>query len=192
MKKILVINGHPTPHSFCNALSDTYAEAARAAGHELAVLNLRELNFNPNLSYGYSKQQEPEPEILLAQQKIIWADHLVIVHPVWWGSVPALLKGFLDTTLLPGFAFKYRKDSIFWDKLLSGRTARIIYTADTPIWIYRCFYGSPSVRQLKKRTLAFCGIEPAKVTGIGPIRKSQPGFREAWIEKVRQLGTAAG
>ena len=191
MKKILVINGHPTQNSFCNILSNTYAEAATSAGHELEVLNLYDLSFSPNLINGYSKRQEPEPDILLAQQKIKWANHIVIVHPVWWGSVPALLKGFLDTALLPGFAFKYRKDSLFWDKLLSGRTARIIYTADTPVWIYKYFFGAPSVRQLKHRTLAFCGIKQIKVTGIGPIRKSQTGFRKTWIEKIKHLGLNA-
>lgn len=191
MKKILVINGHPTQNSFCNTLSNTYAEAAASAGHELAVINLYDLNFSPNLAHGYSKRQEPEPDILLAQQKIKWANHIVIVHPVWWGSLPALLKGFLDTALLPGFAFKYRTESLLWDKLLSGRTARIIYTADTPVWIYHYFFGAPSVRQLKHRTLVFCGIKPVKVTGIGPIRKSRTDLREARIEKIRNLGLNA-
>jgi NAD(P)H dehydrogenase (quinone) len=188
MKKILIINGHPTKNSFCEALCKTYSSAASSAGNELVLLNLYELDFKINFQNGYTKKTEPKKDILLAQEKIKWANHIVIVHPVWWGSVPALLKGFFDTALLPGFAFKYRKEGMLWDKLLSGKTAHLIYTSDTPIWIYKLFFSAPSVNQVKKRTLQFCGINQVKVTGIGPIRKSTQEFREKWIEKIAKFG----
>lgn len=190
-KRILIINGHPTENSYCQALSEGYAISAEKAGHEIRLLNLYELSFDPNFRNGYSKHEEPVPDILRAQKSISWANHIVIVHPVWWGSIPALLKGFFDSALLPGFAFKYKKDSVWWNKLLSGRTAHIIYTTDTPVWIYKYFYGEPSVSQVKKRTLQFCGIRKVKVTGIGPIRKSKEKFRKDWIEKITELGLKA-
>ncbi|WP_317898855.1 NAD(P)H-dependent oxidoreductase [Aurantibacillus circumpalustris] len=188
MKKILVINGHPTKSSFCDSLSKAYTSAASSKGNQLVLLNLYELNFSINFINGYSKKEEPENDILFAQEKIKWADHIVILHPVWWGSVPALLKGFFDATLLPGFAFKYKQKGILWDKLLSGRTGHIIYTSDTPIWIYKYFYKAPSLAQVKDRTLGFCGIKNVKVTGIGPVKNSTQGFREKWIEKIEELG----
>jgi len=191
MKRILIINGHPKKDSFCNSLCDVYAASAKVAGHDVVLLNLFELEFDLNLQYGYSKQNTIAPDIQFAQEKIKWAEHIVIVHPVWWGSVPALLKGFFDSALLPGFAFKYKEDSLFWDKLLIGRTGRVIYTSDTPIWFYKYFYSAPSVNMVKKRVLGFCGIDPVKVTGIGPIRKSKLEFRQKWIEKVEQLGKNA-
>ncbi len=191
MKKILIINGHPKKDSFCNALCDVYQNGAKAAGNHVILLNLYELEFDLNLQNGYSRQNKLEADIQFAQEKITWAEHIVIVHPVWWGSVPALLKGFFDKTLLPGFAFKYKEESVFWDKLLKGRTARIIYTADTPVWYYNFFYNAPSVNMVKKRVLGFCGIAPVKVTGIGPIRKSNLEFRQKWIEKVELLGKNA-
>ncbi len=107
MKKILIINGHPKKDSFCNSLCEAYKASAKKEGNDVVLLNLYELEFNLNLQMGYSKQSINEPDIQFAQEKIKWAEHIVIVHPVWWGSVPALLKGFFDTTLLPGFAFKY-------------------------------------------------------------------------------------
>jgi putative NADPH-quinone reductase len=191
MKKILIINGHPKKDSFCNSLCEAYKTSAKTSGNEVILLNLYELEFNLNLQMGYSISGPNEPDIQFAQEKIKWAQHIVIVHPVWWGSVPALLKGFFDTTLLPGFAFKYKEKGVLWDKLLAGRTARIIYTTDTPIWIYRYFFNSPSVNQVKKRTLEFCGIDPVKVTAIGPIRKSKMEFRTKWIEKIETLGRNA-
>lgn len=192
MKKILIINGHPNKNSFCNSLCEVYKASATAAGNEVILLNLYELEFNLNLQYGYSRQNVIEPDIQFAQEKIIWAEHIVIVHPVWWGSVPAILKGFFDTALLPGFAFKYKEEGVFWDKLLKGRTARIIYTTDTPVWFYKYFYKAPSVNMVKNRVLDFCGVAPVKVTGIGPIRKSKMEFRQKWIDKIEQLGKNAG
>lgn len=191
MKKILIINGHPKKNSFCNVLCENYKSGAVASGNEVILLNLYELQFNLNLSNGFSKMDELEPDIVFAQEKIKWAQHLVIVHPVWWGSIPALLKGFFDKTLLPDFAFKYRQNSVMWDKLLVGKTGRIIYTTDTPIWIYKYFFKAPSVNQVKHRTLEFCGVKPVKVTAIGPIRNSKQEFRENWIENIENLGRNA-
>jgi len=139
MKKILIINGHPNSDSYCHALAHAYKEAAMKGGNEVWLMNTNELKFQQNLEHGYSKRTELEPDLLVAQQKITWADHLVIIHPVWWGSVPAQLKGFFDRVLLPGFAFKYREKGLLWDKLLAGKTGHVIYTTDTPLWIYRFF-----------------------------------------------------
>ena len=187
MKKILVINGHPTKNSFCDALSKAYASAASSRGNDLVLLNLYELEFKVNFKNGYSKKEDSERDILFAQEKIKWADHIVIIHPVWWGSVPALLKGFFDSTLLPGFAFRYRDKGVLWDKLLKGRTGHIIYTSDTPTWVYKYIFRAPSVTQVKNRTLKFCGIHKVEVTGIGPIKKSTQQFRENWIGKIEKL-----
>jgi NAD(P)H dehydrogenase (quinone) len=189
MKNILIINGHPNSESYSSALSEAYKKGAEAAGNAVVLLNVSELNFNLNLINGYSKQSELEPDLLFAQEKIMWAQHIVIVHPVWWGSVPALLKGFFDRVLLPGFAFKYRENSIMWDKLLAGKTAHVIYTADTPVWLYKFLFAAPAVNQVKKRTLEFCGIKTIKTTGIGPIRKSSLAFREKWIEEIEKMGS---
>lgn len=188
MKKILIINGHPTADSYCSALVQAYKNGAKQSGNEIEVIHLCDLNYKMNLEGGYSHRTELEPDLLEAQQKIKWSQHLVVIHPVWWGSTPGILKGFFDRVLLPGFAFKYRQKGLLWDKLLSGKTGRIIYTTDTPVWFYRYFYSAPSVNQVKKRTLEFCGITPVKVTGIGPIRVSKPEFRKKWLDKVTQLG----
>ncbi len=187
MKKILIINGHPNKESFCLALSEAYIKGSLTKGNEVELLNLKDLNFNLNLTNGFNKNNELEPDLILAQQKITWANHIVIIHPVWWGSIPAILKGFFDRVLLPGFAFKYRENSPIWDKLLSGKTGHLIYTSDTPIWIYKYLFLSPSVNQVKKRTMEFCGITPVKVTAIAPIRKSTQLFREQWLVKIEQM-----
>jgi NAD(P)H dehydrogenase (quinone) len=104
---------------------------------------------------------------------IKWADHLVFVYPTWWGTMPALLKGFIDKVFLPGFGFKYRKDSVWWDKLLTGKSARLIVTMDTPPWYFRWVYGRPSHNAMKKSTLEFCGVKPVKIISIGPVKHAE-------------------
>lgn len=131
---------------------------------------------------------ELEPDLLNAWEIIQWADHLVWIHPVWWGGMPALMKGFIDRLFLPGFAFQYRENSVWWDKLLKGKTGHIITTLDQPGWYYWFIYGRPSVNQLKRSTLGFCGIKPVKITYIGIIRNSTEIQRAKWLQKVGELG----
>lgn len=189
MKRILVILGHPNKNSYCEALANAYAEGAKQIGHEVQLLPLHALKFDLNLSAGYQQTQALEPDLLMAQEKINWANHIVIIHPVWWGSVPALLKGFTDRVLLPSYAFKYRKDSPMWDKLLTGKSGRIIYTLDYPIWYYRFVLGAPAEKQLKKMTMEFCGIKPVQVNRFGPIRNSKPEQRSQWLHAAIAIGS---
>jgi len=135
-RKILVINGHPDPESFCQAIATTYYSAVQQASGEVEILNLRELKFNPNLQFGYRQRTELEPDLINAQNSIKNADHLVFVYPTWWGTYPALMKGFIDRVFLPGFAFKYHKDTVYWTKLLKGKTGHLIVTMDAPEWFY--------------------------------------------------------
>jgi putative NADPH-quinone reductase len=124
--KILIINGHPDKESYNYALAESYKKGAAESGAEVQEINISELHFNPNLEFGYRKRTELEPDLLKAQESIKWADHIVWIYPVWWGSVPGLMKGFLDRVLLPGFAFKKREGSVWWDKYLTGKTSRFI------------------------------------------------------------------
>lgn len=188
MKKIVIINGHPDEESFNAALAKAYTSGAQHSQAEVREITIRELNFDPNLRYGYRQRTELEPDLLEAQETLKWADHLVFVYPVWWGSVPAILKGFLDRVLLPGFAFKKRENSLLWDKCFKGKSARIICTMDQPAWYYRWVYKSPSHFAMRKVTLNFIGVKKVRITAIGPIRLSKDAFREKWIEKVRKLG----
>ncbi|MDH5389479.1 MAG: NAD(P)H-dependent oxidoreductase, partial [Gammaproteobacteria bacterium] len=115
-KKILVILGHPDEESFCGALAKAYIEGAKDSGNEVHTINLGELKFDPVLWKGYSKIQELEPDLVNAQELMQWSNHIVFIYPNWWGTMPALMKGFFDRAFLPGFAFKYRDNSSFWDK----------------------------------------------------------------------------
>lgn len=186
-KRILLIQGHPAPDSYCQALASRYASAARADGHELRELTLAQLVFDPLLHQGYRGEQPLEADLLAAQADILWAEHLVFVYPIWWGSVPALLKGFLDRVLLPGFAFRYHKGKAFPEGLLKGRSADLLVSMDTPPWYFRWFYRQPGIWQMKTTTLEFCGVRPVRVLRCGPLIGSTPVRRERWLTQAEAL-----
>ncbi|WP_313004048.1 NAD(P)H-dependent oxidoreductase [Chryseobacterium gleum] len=188
MKKIAIINGHPHKDSFNFGVAEAYKLGAVASGAEVREIVIRDLDFNPNLQFGYQKRMELEPDLLKAWEIIQWADHMVWVHPVWWGGLPAIMKGFIDRLFLSGMAYKYRENSVWWDKLLKGKTAHILTTLDQPGWYYRLFFGRPSVNQLRKSVLEYCGVKPVRVTYIGIIRNSKDEQRTQWLTKVNELG----
>lgn len=187
-KKILIINGHPDNESFNFGLSEAYRKGAKKSDAEIKEINIRELDFNPNLQFGYRKRTELEPDLLKAQENLKWADHIVWIYPVWWGSVPAIMKGFLDRVLLPGFAFKKREGSVWWDKYFTDKSSRIICTLDQPTWYYRWINKSPSHHAMKKLTMQFIGVKSVKITAIGPLRLSKEEWRKKWLNKVEKLG----
>lgn len=190
-KNILVILGHPDKNSFCGALARTYIESARATNSEVRELQLSELKFNPTLWKGYNRIQELEPDLVKAQELIQWSNHMVFVYPNWWGTMPALMKGFFDRVFLPGFAFDYRDNSPLWDKLLSGRTAHLIVTMDTPSWYYRWIFHRPGHNAMKRTILGFCGIKVTQITEFAPVKGSTPQQREKWVNIVKALGSKA-
>lgn len=186
---ILIIQGHPDSESFCSALSGAYREGASGNQAHIRELDLSRIEFNPNLKHGYRQRTELEPVLVEAQELIRWADHLVFVYPTWWGAMPAILKGFIDRVFLPGFAYKYRENSPLWDKLLTGKSAHLIVTMDTPAWYNRWIYKRAGHSVMKRNILQFCGITPVRVTEISPVRPSSPEQRARWLEKVRRLGS---
>jgi len=188
MKKILVILGHPSTESFSASLTDKYCEGAEDSSNEIRRINISELDFAPFLENGYSKEQVIEPDILKAQEDIKWSDHLVFVYPTWWATPPALLKAFIERTLLPDFAFKYKKRKIVaWDKFLTDKSARIISTMDAPPLFYKWIIGDPGYKMMKD-ILNFCGIKPVFKTYFGSVKMSSDPVRKAWLQKSYNVG----
>jgi NAD(P)H dehydrogenase (quinone) len=188
MKKILIINGHPDKESLCFALAESYKKGADTNGDQCQLVHLIDLKFNPILTHGYRLVSELEPDLLKIQQDILQADHLVFVYPNWWATFPALLKGFIDRVFLPNFAFKYHEKGPFWDKLLEGKTARLIVTMDTPKWYYWLINRNAGQYAMKIGVLEFCGVKPVKISSFGVIKSSDDMKRKKWIAEVELLG----
>lgn len=187
-RKIAVILGHPDSQSLSSAIARAYARGAEERGATVREIDLARLTFDPVLWHGYSEVQPLEPDLLEAQRIIDWADVLVFAYPTWWGSAPALLKGFVDRVFLPGFAFKYRENSRLWDKLLAGRSARLLVTMDTPGWYYRWVVRQPGHQMMRRSILGFSGVKPVRVSRFGAVRGADEDARRRWLDQARKLG----
>lgn len=189
MSKITVILGHPNSKSFNSAIAETYRDTALKAGHDVKYFALGDMEFDPILHEGYNKRQNLEPDLQTAIDAVLWADHLVFVFPTWWGTMPAILKGFFDRAFLPGLTFKYHENDPMWDKLLAGKSAHCLITMDTPRWFFSLIYGDPAHKQIKRTILEFCGVKPVKITNFSEVRYADAKKRVAWLEKVKEIAS---
>lgn len=187
-RNVLVVLGHPSSSSLSAALARAYADGAREAGHAVRVLHLGDLVFDPVLHGSNPHHQALEPDLLAAQEDLRWAQHVAWVFPVWWGGVPAVLKGFLDRAFTSGYAYKFQPGASFPTPLLAGRTADLLVPLDTPPWYYRWVYRMPAIHQMRKTTLEFCGIRTRRTRFFGPVIHSSAEQRMAWLEQAKALG----
>lgn len=180
--RVLIIDGHPRKDSFCSAIASILERAATRRTVDCRTIRLRDLEFNTCLI-----NDRLEPALHKAQEDILWSEILVFVYPTWWGTMPALLKGFLDRSLRPGFAFCERSDG-GWRGCLQGRSALLVTTMDTPRWIYRWLLGAPGHHAMRDATLGFCGISPIRILEFGPVRTSSLSQRRNWLAQIAREG----
>lgn len=189
-KNILHILGHPVQNSLCKALLDAYQTGAKNSEANCKTIIISELNFNPNLSTGYKNREAVllEDDVLQSQKLIQWADHIVMAYPTWWGSMPALTKGFIDRVFLPGFAFKHHKGKNFPEKLLKGKSIRLLVTMDAPKWWFYLVYRAAQYRMLRDFIFGYVGFDPVRFSTFGAVHTSTKKQRMKWISKTEQLG----
>lgn len=186
MKKICIIVGNPDSDSLSGNYATTYADTAREAGHEVERINIGDLKFDPILHKGYKEIQVLEPDLVMVQEKIKWADHVVFIYPNWWCTMPALMKGMFDRMWLPGFAFNFDKETHKLIQRLKGKTARIIIVAGTHSPFQTWWKFGDFTNELAHGILGFSGIKTA-VTVFGPTNRASERQHEQWMNTVKAL-----
>lgn len=188
-KNILIIDGHPDADRgrFIHALADAYAAGAGEVGHQVRRIELATLDFPLLRSRAQWTDGAPPSSIQEAQAAIQWAEHLVILYPLWLGDVPALLKGFLEQVARPGFALA---EGTAPKPLLGGRSARLVVTMGMPAFFYRFYFGAHSVKSFERNILKLVGIKPVDHSLIGNV-EGDPAAREDWLDTMLRLGMAA-
>ncbi len=188
-KRIVIIQGHPDPagEHFCHALAESYAAGAREAGHVVTTIAVAELDFPLLHSKEEWEHGELPSALRPAQDQLRDADHLLIIYPLWLGTMPALLKAFFEQVMRPGFAMSF-DDKGRWVKHLKGRSARVVVTMGMPALAYRWFFRAHSLKSLERNILKFVGIRPVKETLVGMIENISPEKRERWCEDLKALG----
>lgn len=192
-RQILIIQGHPdaTRQHLCHALAAAYAEGARAAGHRIETIDVAQPAF-PVLTDPAEWHEGPVPPALLpAQEAIARAEHIVLVFPLWLGDMPALLKGFLEQTLRPGFALARAPANPLKAGLLGGRSARVIVTMGMPAPVYRWFYRAHALQLLRRNILGYVGIAPVRATVVGGAGAMTPERCAHWCALLGRLGARA-
>lgn len=191
-RRILLLQAHPD-HShwhFCHALGAAYAEAATAAGHTVRSIEIARLQF-PLLHGKHEFEQGPVPPGLMdAQQALAWAEHVVVLFPLWLGTLPALLKAFLERVLRPGFAFKPGPGGRM-EAGLKGRSVRLVVTMGMPALVYRWYFRSHGIKSLVRNVLGFVGFAPVRTTLIGNVEAPSPAARERWLKRIAGFGRDA-
>ena len=190
-KKILVLLGHPDTDTFTGEMATHYQDGAEDGGHEVKRINLGELQFDPILHKGYKAIQNLEPDLVMVQESITWADHVVIVYPNWWCTMPALLKGLFDRIWLPGFAFNFNKETHRLEKHLSGKTARVIIIAGTHSPFKTWWKFGDYTNEIQHGILGFAGFNTS-VSAFGPCNKVDNTCKEKWCKQLEKLGRRAG
>ncbi|MDX8530771.1 NAD(P)H-dependent oxidoreductase [Mesorhizobium sp. VK25A] len=190
-RRILVLIGHPdpSPDRLCRALASAYAEAAEMAGHDVRKIDLALLDI-PLLRTMQEFEHGPIPDNLReAAEAVVWAEHFVFVFPLWLGTVPAMLKAFLEQVMRPGTAFAYpAKGEGFTKSLLRGRSARLVVTMGMPAVVYRVWFLSHGIAGMRRGILNFVGIRPVRETLFGMVADASDAKRAKWIEQMRALG----
>ena len=187
-KHVLIIQGHPdsTKQHFCHALANAYKTGAKNGDHSVKDINVAQLNF-PILHTKYEfENSAPPTDIKAAQEKISWSNHIVIIYPLWLGTMPALLKGFFEQTFRYGFAISNETNKMP-KKLLAGKSARIIVTMGIPAFLYRVFFRAHSLKNLQKNILGLSGIKPVKYNLVGIVDASNAKHVK-WLKKIQTLG----
>lgn len=191
-RRIAIIQGHPDPRGghLGHALADAYADGAQAGGHELRRIEIATLDFPVLRSKEEYDRGTPPAAIRDCQETIVWADHLVIFFPLWLGEMPALLKAFLEQTLRPGFAYRFA-DGGRIEKLLTGKSVRIVITMGMPAFLYRWYFRAHGLKTLRRSILGFCGAGPVHDTLIGMVEGAKPAKVEKLLARLRALGRHA-
>lgn len=198
-RRILVVVGTPLPDTLNHALAGSYARAAREAGADVRVIDLAHdpipghPRHRDELRAPRGDADRPlDPDVARYLDDVRWAEHLVLFYPQWWGTVPAALKAFIDRVFLSGAAFRYGERAGNWDRLLTGRTARLVMTMDSPRFWNRLVYRNAAETSLTRATLGYCGVKTVGITRFTPVRFSDDAIRTAWIDRAGALGRADG
>lgn len=191
-KSIVVLNGHPhrDKSHLCCALAEAYASGAKKAGHKVKTISIAEMDIPFLRDPEDMKSAAPKP-VADAQKAVKAADHVVIVYPLWCGTMPALVKAFFEQLCRNSFAIVENPKGGWPQQMLKGKSARAIVTMGMPAAAYRLFFGAHGVKSLDVGILGMAGFRPVKDTLIGGADGITPKQAARLFERMRALGEKA-
>jgi len=191
-RSICLIQGHPhgAEKHFCHALADSYEHGARLGGMQVSHIDLGSMDLSL-LRDPADFLAAPPPPVADAQDKIRNADHLVVVFPLWLGTMPAVVKAFFEHVCRNNFAVEQDAEGGLPKQKLKGKSARVIVTMGMPAFAYRTGFGAHGVRSLEKSILGMAGVGPVRETLIGGVGALNKSSAAALLLKIQELGRRA-
>lgn len=181
--KLLIIYTYPNNQGYTSAIFQTI-QLNLSLSHNVQIIDLYQEHFDPVLIFNDKKKRinmQFEKETALYRDKILWADHLIFIFPIWWGGMPAILKGFIDRVFSKGFAYSYK--GAFPIGHLKEKTAWIVTTEDAPKW-YKTFFQHDYGQVLKKQVLKMCGIKTTKHFSFSSLKHSTEKQRLHFLNRL--------
>ncbi len=191
-RQVVIIQGHPDPDGgrLCHALANAYAEGAKEAGHTVSRVEIARIDFPLLRTQEDFMHGTMPPRLKQARDALVAADHIVIVFPLWLGTMPALVKAFLEQVMRPGVAFEYQENGLP-KKLLAGKSARLVVTMGMPVAAYRWFFFEHGLKGLERNVLHFVGIKPIHESLFGMVENASEKRRVGWLHRMKELGKKA-
>ena len=192
----LIVFNHPYGGSFCGAILAAVERGLKTGGHKCRVINLDQDDFDPVMRSkdllafvgagraGGNALDAIDDQVREYKEHLEWADHLVMIFPVWWMTTPAMTKGFIDKVIFPAIAYDMKDGRLV--SRLSLRKVTVITTMNTPADIYRDVFGNPLEGSLIKGTFRQIGIENIEWTSLNEVKQVSREQREAWLEEIER------
>lgn len=186
MRTTIVVN-HPYEGSFCHALAHAAERGARRAGHETEILDLDALGFDPVMRRAdlaaWREHRTLDPQVRDLQGRIDATDHLVLVHPVWWETAPAVMKGFYDKVLVPGWAYDDGLLGLPRGRFARLRRVTVATTMATPGPAYRWVFGNTAHKASVRGVWQKMGV-PARWLSHPRVAEVSPARRDGWLARI--------
>lgn len=189
--KCNVIYSHPNPKSFCHAILETVVDVLKSKKNEVEIRDLYGIGFDPVLKgsdFTALQSGEMPHDIKKEQNLITWADYLIMIHPVWWTGLPAMIKGYIDRVLSYGFAYSIDADGVHG--LLKGKKVVILNTQGTPEGVYESSGMWNAMRMTSdKGVYEFCGLEVVNHSFFPGVPSVSNEVRKGYLVKIREIVT---
>jgi NAD(P)H dehydrogenase (quinone) len=190
--KTLVVTAHPDPNSLTLAVAHQLAEALEPSPVE--VVDLAAEGFDPRFTLDdrrtYLSGRHFAPDVRAEQQRLEGADHLVLVFPVYWWSMPALLKGWIDRVFVNGWAFEVDAANGMRRNLGRLTTHLIPIAGDDPGVYERHGYEKAVRTQIEHGIVDYCGSRRGATAFLYESERDDAAARETAvrdsIEAVRR------
>ena len=191
--KVLIVYAHPNPQSFNHAVLEEFTKGLKVAGHSVEVADLYKTGFDPRIKSEDLAQfrggKMPE-DVLEQQEKVKEADALVFISSIIWGSLPAMLKGWMDRVFSAGFSHRApKKGEIGPQGLLTHKKALIINTTMLPEPLYKNLGLETAIKTtFDGYILKTIGIQNVEHVFLYSVQLVPDEVRKGYLEKAYQLG----